>query len=360
MDMISILRAIRQLEQPAVLATVIEVEGHAYRKAGAAMLLLSNGESIGTVSPGCIESDLFERISSVCETGRYVVVEYNMDPDEDPIWGEAVGCGGVIKVLLEPVSGAFRELLLEALHVLDTGRDVRIVRSLQGEELHYEIVAQEGEKSSELATDWEFDLLLSNRQRVILFGAGPDAVPIYQLLAQSSFHVIVADWRPNLLGSFPGAECYIGTPERLRNQLQLNHDDAVLVCSHQLYYDREMIQWALTAGPRYIGVMGSSKRIDLLFDGQVPPPAVKAPVGLSIGAEGPYEIAVSIAAELIGLRKQWRSLVREDHDPKGEQHERVRHLFGGGAEQPHGQTEVAARAFTGRSARQYGSSCSIG
>lgn len=360
MDMINILHAASQLEQPAVLATVVEVEGHAYRKAGAAMLLLANGNSVGTVSPGCIESDLLERVLPVYEAGRYEMAEYNMQPDEDPIWGESVGCGGVIRILLEPVAGELRNVLLDAWRLLETGIELLLVRSFRGEELCYELQRKGAEAAlCEPACEWQFATLLAKRQRVVLFGAGPDAVPIYQMLTQSSFHVVVADWRPGRLASFPEAEQHLGTPEQLKGKLKLNESDAVIVCSHHLYYDREMIVWSLSCRPRYIGVMGSKKRIGMLFDGEPLPANVKAPIGLSIGAEGPYEIAVSITAELIGLRKGW-SNDQPTNLSKGEKDEYSGHLSGGGPEQPHGQTEATARAFAGRSARQHGASCSLG
>ncbi|GMK48260.1 xanthine dehydrogenase [Paenibacillus glycanilyticus] len=361
MDMINILRTIRRLDQPAVLATIIGVEGHAYRKAGAAMLLPLSGDTVGTVSPGCIESDLLERVPSIWETNRYEIAEYNMDPDDDPIWGEAVGCGGVIRVLLEPIEGTLRTILTDALDLLDRGREVQLVRRLKGEVLCYELSAEEviPLPSGQSGYDWQFSLHLTNRQRVILFGAGPDAVSIYQLLTQSSFHVIVADWRPRLLAAYPDAEHYLGTPGQLKEMLHLDTEAAVIVCSHHLRYDREMIEWALTSNSKYIGVMGSTKRIGMLFDGDAPPVNVKAPVGLSIGAEGPYEIAVSIAAELIALRYQWRNKQKADRQ-KEERHEPIRNIFGGRTEQPNGQAEAAARAFAGRSARQSGASCSLG
>ena len=360
MDMINILRTIRQLEQPAILATIIEVTGHAYRKAGAAMLLIPGGESVGTVSPGCIESDLLERVPLLWEANRYEIAEYNMEPDEDPIWGESVGCGGIIRIPLEPVAGELRQFLIEALARLEAGREVRLVRYLRSQELYYELSCTEIESLTPVQScDWRFSVLFSNRQRVILFGAGPDALPIYQLLTQSSFHVAVADWRPGLLGAFQGAEQYHGTPALLKEKLRLNEEDAIIICSHHLYYDREMIEWSIDSHPRYIGVMGSAKRIGMLFNGESPPANVKAPIGLSIGAEGPYEIAVSIAAELIGLRKKWRD-GQIDNRQKEEGHESIRNLFGGGAEQPYGQAEAAARAFAGNRVGQYGSSCSIG
>lgn len=359
MDMLDILRAIGQLEQPAVLATIIEVEGHAYRKAGAAMLLMENGETVGTVSPGCIESDLMERVTAVSEAGRYEMVEYNMQPDEDPIWGESVGCGGVIRILLEPVEGKLREVLLIALEQLNRGLEVQLSREIRGQELFYELYTKNTAViAASKPYDWRYSMTVTPRQRVILFGAGLDAIPIYHLLTQSSFHVIVADWRPGLLASFSGAEIALGTPGRLEGELQLHENDAVIVCSHHLHYDREMIQLSLAHKARYIGVMGSSKRINRLFDGENPPVNVKAPIGLSIGAEGPYEIAVSITAELIALRKDWQNKNLQSN--KEARNDHIRNLFGSGTEQSDGQTEAAARAFPGLSARQYGASCSIG
>ncbi|MGO4106719.1 XdhC family protein [Paenibacillus sp. YAF4_2] len=357
MDMLDILRAIRQLEQPAVLATIVEVEGHAYRKAGAAMLLKWSGETVGTVSPGCIESDLLERVPAICEANQYEMVEYNMQPDEDPIWGESVGCGGVIRILLEPVEGELRELLLTMLEHLNRGLEVQLSREIRDQELCYELCTKDTAVIS-TSNDWRYSMVLKPRQRVILFGAGLDAIPIYHLLTQSSFRVIVADWRPGLLASFSGAEIALGTPGRLEGELQLHENDAVIVCSHHLHYDREMIHMSLAQKARYIGVMGSSKRINMLFEGENPPANVKAPIGLSIGAEGPYEIAVSITAELIALRKEW--LNKNQQSNKEARNDHIRNLFGGGAEQSDGQTEAAARAFPGLSARQYGASCSIG
>ncbi|MNC62066.1 putative xanthine dehydrogenase subunit A [compost metagenome] len=94
----------------------------------------------------------------------------------------------------------------------------------------------------------------------------------------------------------------------------------------------------IACDPRYIGIIGSKARIALLLEGLKVPKSLHAPVGLSIGGEGPEEIAVSIVAELIQVRRAHSRKIRKD----GVCFENSRHLFGGGSEQPDGAIESFA------------------
>lgn len=367
MDMHHVLNAVRVLKQPAMLATIISVEGHAYRKTGASMLIMEDGSVVGTISPGCLEGDLKERVTAITAiAGGWEVISYNLDPDEDAIWGDAIGCGGKMEVLAEAVDGLLLQALHRMAHLLAQGETVRFVRFVAGNELEYEFEysAASNEFANALNPDGDrthlFTTAVSPRDRAIVFGAGMDAEPINRLLQQSGFRVVIADWRLSLLDSerFAGAElAHSLTSEELVRKVELKSGDYVIVLSHQLRRDREWIQACIVHGAKYIGVIGSRRRIELLFEGMPIPPSVHAPIGLDIGADGPHEIAVSVAAEMISVRTAARRAKASVSG--GGRNESVRDLFSGREKQSNGEAEARAGAEQRRSAWQPGAACSF-
>src|SRR5918998_4381218 len=86
------------------LATVVSVEGSSYRRPGARMLVCEGGVSTGTISAGCLESDVIEHAKKVIKTGEAVLVEYDTASTSDEMaWGLGLGCNGVVRVLVEPL-----------------------------------------------------------------------------------------------------------------------------------------------------------------------------------------------------------------------------------------------------------------
>lgn len=185
-----------------------------------------------------------------------------------------------------------------------------------------------------------FEMMLAPQPRLVLFGAGGDLDPIFRQAAALGFRIAVADWRPGAATPerFPGAELAVGTAGAIVEALGVSPADYVVVCGHQLRKDREMIEALLPIGPAYLGVMGSRRRVELLFDGLPKPPFVRAPVGLDIGADGPEEIAVSIAAELVAIRSRGRSRKGGSGDADS------RHCAGCWPEPKNGETEAVPRA----------------
>ncbi|MDI4646266.1 XdhC family protein [Cohnella hashimotonis] len=295
---------------PAVLATVIGVEGHAYRKPGAMMLLYADGRTCGTISPGCMESDLRERTAGLLAAGRCEIVKYDMRPEEDAMWGEAVGCGGIVDVLLEPLTGEAAAAFREVGARLRDGEGAFVLRYRRGAEIAYEVRAPQGAGKPALRATEKIGRLLYAQTvtpgpRLLLFGAGLDAEPVARMAIALGFKVVVADWRPGLLlqARFPGAELVCGSPAKVAVALGAGPSDYALVMGHQLQKDRALLEVLLPASPAYVGVIGSARRIAHLFDGLPMPAFVRAPVGLRIGAEGAEEIAVSIAAQLVAVRR---------------------------------------------------------
>ena len=97
-------RRLSEAGERLVLCTIVETEGSTYRKAGARMLVDGHGNYFGVLGGGCFEGDLVERSRGVIQTGEPALVQYDMRGDEDLIWGLGLGCNGLVKLLLQPLS----------------------------------------------------------------------------------------------------------------------------------------------------------------------------------------------------------------------------------------------------------------
>jgi xanthine dehydrogenase accessory factor len=308
-----ILQNIADGHQRSVLVTTVSVEGHAYRKAGAMMLLMEDGSSIGSISPGCMEADLLERVEGILVSNTHQLVEYDMKSEDDAAWGEAIGCGGTVRVLLEPVAGVLLEHLLEVKRKLDQNIAVNVKRVIveESKSIRYKLITARaaGFENQQMYQLNEQELIVSTvfspMLRLIIFGAGNDAIPVAQLARRVGFQVIIADWRAGLCTNerFQDAAFIIGFPKKSLMHLNLTEQDYVIVMSHHLRWDREFVQNMLSNRVKYAGIMGSKARTNRVLEGITVPPWFHTPVGLHISAEGPEEIAISIMAELISIRR---------------------------------------------------------
>lgn len=371
MEIHDIVMHIHRNNLPAVLATLIEVEGHSYRKAGAVMLFFEGG-TLGSLSPGCLESDLQLRTTEVWERGIPEMVEYDMLSPDDFSWGEAVGCGGKIKVVLEPVKGELYKVLQNVNNRLDQGEDLVLFREVAGERYAYTLESGGGnqlpqcENNARLSHQTKeslaegkfkttssglvaFRTLFVPKPRLVIFGGGHDAGPVAEFASRVGFRIAVADWREGSLQiAFPGAERLICSPADAVLRLGVGRGDYVLICSHQFQRDRQFLEKVIPQAPHYIGIIGSKARISLLLEGLDTPESLHAPVGLSIGGEGPEEIAVSIVAELISIRRAYLQ-----QQPKGvENDESSRYISGSRAEQADGSVQSFTEAISGSLSRE--------
>ena len=143
-----------------VLATVVAVDGNAYRRPGAKMLLAEDAD-VGTITAGCLEDELRSAAARVRETGELEIVTYDM-MDDDDVWGLGMGCNGIIEVLLEPLDETF----FPAVEAFDAGRDVAILtvlsgdgeRLVRGDRAYYDpdddrLFTPDGRKNDERSTD---------------------------------------------------------------------------------------------------------------------------------------------------------------------------------------------------------------
>ena len=116
----------------AVLATVVKTGGSSYRRAGAHMLILANGATIGSISGGCLEQDVIAHAEQVRQSGKRKLLSYDTTPEEDVLFGVGLGCKGVIEILVEPISQAAEKLQIVE-QVYATGKSAFIRHGYGGQ-----------------------------------------------------------------------------------------------------------------------------------------------------------------------------------------------------------------------------------
>jgi xanthine/CO dehydrogenase XdhC/CoxF family maturation factor len=315
--------------ETGVLATVVYVEGSAYRRAGARALLLPDDEVVGVISGGCLEGDLVLRARGVRESGEALRVRYDARGEDDLIWGLGLGCAGLVDVLLQPVTRQ------------DPGPLPRLREAASGQEpaALATVIAREGEVAPPLGaaaplaaaernellalggarTRWRegqgfrvelLEEIVAPPVPLLVFGAGPDVAPVVRLGAALGFAVRVYDpsaGRPRG-DRFPEAlEVVACPPERAGELCVVTPQSAVLVMTHHYLHDKALLGWLLGTPARYLGVLGPRRRTeDLLADLRAEGVAVTeealervhGPAGLDLGADGPAEIALALLAEI--------------------------------------------------------------
>ncbi|MFC4809566.1 XdhC family protein [Paenibacillus sp. GCM10023250] len=355
MDMAALVSLIAELpdEDVPVLATVARVSGHAYRKQSAAMLFLPGGGRAGSVSAGCLEDDLQARAAAVAESGKPACAAYNLRSEGDAVWGEAMGCGGEITVLLEAVAGELRQLLNLAAICLAKEIETTLERTWGEAAVAYtlrcgaDVIASAGRGGADRSRGrkpaaaepddagpdaagpdaesrsgrWRLAVKIAPKTRLVLFGDGEDARAIAGIAEGIGFRAVTADWRDSRRGRADA----VGTPAELVDALRLGEGDYLVLCSHRLDVERRLLGLVLPLGLRYIGIIGSRTRIRMLFEGLERTPNVHAPAGLPLPADGPREIAVSVAAQLIETRHASAAANEE----RKMRHENRRDIFGG-------------------------------
>jgi xanthine/CO dehydrogenase XdhC/CoxF family maturation factor len=347
----AILQAIeesRRTGKTAILATVVQVEGSAYRRPGARMLMTEDGWRAGSVSGGCLESDLLERAWPLTASGEAALVSYDTTDESDAVLGVGVGCRGVVRILVErlapdrqPDAVAF---LADCLRRREAGALVTVIarEGAVGAKvgarllLHADGRVVSDITDAELAARVEQDArsaLVSGRPAVkvyslpagaatafieavrpplpfLVFGAGHDAPPMVRVAKELGWHVTVIDARPAFAtrGRFPEADEVIACPpEAIPERVRLDPETVAVVMTHSYLQDQRLLEVLLPSPVRYLGILGPRSRTQRLLsdlaaqgvawtDGQMA--RVYAPVGLDIGADGPEEITLAVLAEI--------------------------------------------------------------
>ena len=328
----ALLERLQALDAPAALATVITTAGSTYRKAGARMLIESDGRLTGLLSGGCLEHDLREYARAVIANGLAQVVEYDLRTADDLVFGLGAGCEGAMRILVEPLArdGALARGLAAAGSRLAVGDGVALAVVHGGGELGTrpwsgstgdgaelgracEAAAATGRSTSLEWTDSTgrheaWIQALAPVPHVLICGAGPDAEPLVALLAGLRMRITITDHRPAYAGPgrFPGAKVLLGSAATLAERVALGDCFAAVVMSHHLESDEAYLRVLAGAPVAHVGLLGPRPRREKLLDALAAAaiplrPRLRGPVGLDIGAATPEAIALAIAAELHAL-----------------------------------------------------------
>ncbi len=337
-DLDAILRARSRSRGPLVLATVVAVSGSAYRRPGARMLMSEEGWLAGGISGGCLEADIVRKAFFWTTTGpRLLRYDSTSDSEEDEgAFSFALGCNGVVDVLLERCEAGAEEALSFAAEARQAGRRAVVATVYRGPANAVGsrlLLRDDGTEAGTLAgalrdavRDAAREALTAGKtwsgpcggadvlvevvdppHALVLFGSGFDVVPVVNQAVGLGWHVTVVADRPaeSLRSRFPRAHAVVSAKAvNAVEALALSPRTLAVLMTHSLPQDRELLARLLPRPLRYLGVLGPRSRTDrVLAELSSEPTAAQlqklhAPVGLDLGAEGAEEIALSIIAEL--------------------------------------------------------------
>ncbi|MCX6598075.1 MAG: XdhC family protein [Acidobacteria bacterium] len=330
-----------------VLATVVHVEGSAYRRPGARMWIGSDGHCVGTISGGCLEGEVARKASWWTAGARPVLRVYDTSSDDDAVWEFGLGCNGVISVLLERSAAPATAALLTYLDACQRERRATVVATVVRAAEHscfhtgdhfFDVFPAElagpcaetlklGRSRLLCLPDAELFLEhIAPPQRLVVFGAGHDVVPVVNAASLLGWEITVADVRSGYTKAqrFPGAARVVTLPPNGSIAgLDIGPDTAVVMMTHNFPLDEKLLPQILPLDPPYLGLLGPWQRTERLYRQLgLRPEGVNlhAPVGLDLGGDAPESIALAIVAEIqsvfcgrTGAPLRWRR--RAIHDP---------------------------------------------
>jgi xanthine/CO dehydrogenase XdhC/CoxF family maturation factor len=336
------LSAAAQRRAPAVLCTVMGVEGSVYRGAGARMVITGTNTT-GAVSGGCLEADLVARAPDVIASGSAELARYDTRVSDDVVLGLGLGCQGIIDVLMEPLAGASLDEAIALYERIAARRDpvtvVTLLRTAGDLPVGARVIVDaagkviEGDERVLSLPDDISRETIRPATPLVICGAGTDAIPLVRLAKQMGWHVTVVDHRASFVTAerFPEADVLVcanltSNEASLASRITIDQRTMAVVMAHSAAHDRAYLHAMLDAHASYVGVLGPRRRtMELLgeraVDGNLPD-AVHAPVGLDLGAESPDEIALAIVAEVAAVNAGRRGGLLRDH--RGPIHDRNR------------------------------------
>ncbi len=290
---------------PVTVGTIVKTWGSAPRPVGSMVAVRGDGRVSGSVSGGCVEDDLIDKVKAqAVARDKPAVVTYGITNEEATRWG--LPCGGTLELVLEPVGKDtdFRQLL----GII--GRQELIGRRLDLDSGKSELVP--GSWSDALEFDGrQLFTVHGPRWRLVLIGAGQLTRYLAEMAKMLDYHVTVIDPRDEYAAGWdaPGIPLDRGMPDDVIAAMNLDGHSAVVALTHDPKLDDLALMEALKSAAFYVGAIGSKKNNDarrkrlVEFDlSEAEIARLRGPVGLYIGSKTPPEIAVAIVAEMTAVR----------------------------------------------------------
>jgi xanthine dehydrogenase accessory factor len=254
MDIYEEIVQLRREGRRCALATIINVRGSIPSFETAKMLVRDDGTIAGTIGGGCVEAEVWQAAKEVMQDEKPRSLTFNLN--NNPKYDSGLVCGGTLEVYIEPVLPA---------------------------------------------------------STLYIFGAGHVALNLYKVARMAGFDVIVVDDREAYANRerFPEAkDIYAEDFDRVLNQLSPSESSYLVITTRGHRDDMRVLRWAVETPARYIGMIGSQRKVIAIYKeleregiAREKLERVYAPMGIDIGAITPEEIAVSVGAELIAIRR---------------------------------------------------------
>ncbi|WP_409292603.1 XdhC family protein [Peribacillus sp. SCS-37] len=323
-----------------IIGTIISTKGSTYQKSGAKCFISEDGILTGLLSGGCVEGDLKEYIQEILATGVPRIIQYDFQDEGDLVWGLGLGCNGKLNIFLEPylpsdskrkaavIDQFFLSTQTKPLHritIVDSN-DISLIGTSwvvdpESEEIpnipfqeilqdyngvrltHKNYLSFVGGKFN-LEVFYEFT---EPAPKLVVFGAGPDAIPLVRIAKTLNWHVTVLDYRTAFATKekFPEADMLVVYRAGKVPEIDINQNSYVVLMTHNFIQDQIILEGILKMDPSYIGVLGPRKRTDQLIRTSETLGAntklhqIHGPIGLDLGSKTPEEIALSILAEIM-------------------------------------------------------------
>ncbi len=295
----------RKAGHRVTLGTIVKTWGSAPRPVGALVVIRDDGQVVGSVSGGCVEDDLIEKVrANAVAKDLPQVVTYGVTNEEATRWG--LPCGGTLQLVLEPVTEKSR--LAELLETISKQQLVhRRLDMATGD-----VTLKPGSAKDALEFDGKvLSTVHGPRWRLILIGAGQLTRYLAEMAHMLDYHVLVIDPREEYANGWDvkGIELDRGMPDDIVARANLDGHSAVVALTHDPKLDDLALMEALKSPAFYVGAIGSKKNNDArrkrleefdLAAGEIA--RLRGPVGLYLGSKTPPEIAVAILAEMTAVR----------------------------------------------------------
>ncbi len=348
-DVLAAIESLSAQGQRMALATIVAVRGSTYRRPGARLLVPEEGAPVGNISGGCLEGDVADMARVVMEEGRARLAGWDLTADDDAVWGLGLGCNGAIEVFIEPadkaaeVAGALRMALDEERPIsvvtvlesaapgVDPGARIVVrpgaadhdgslgdpnVDAAAAEAARLQLSAERSEIHVLPGDVRAFVEVLEPPLRLLVCGAGHDAIPLVRTASVLGWNAIVVDDRPAFLTKdrFPGAGGFVEVedPQTAAKVAPVDERTYVVVMTHNFLRDKDYVRSFLGSPAAYIGMLGPAARTERLLmelrdEGvqisEEDRARIHGPAGLDLGGEGPEEIAESILAEIVAVKR---------------------------------------------------------
>jgi len=299
------------------LGTIVKTWGSAPRPVGALVAIRDDGQVSGSVSGGCVEDDLIEKVRArAIADEKPSLVTYGVTNEEATRWG--LPCGGTLQVVLEPVT--------------EKSGVAQLLETISKQQLVRRRLEMDSGRVTLAAGTWkdaiEFDgkvltTLHGPRWRLMLIGGGQLTRYLAEMAKMLDYHVTVVDPREEYADGWDvqGVALDRGMPDDVLLKLNLDGHSAVVALTHDPKLDDMALLEALKSPAFYVGAIGSKKNNDARrqrlaeFDlAEAEIARLRGPVGLYIGSKTPPEIAIAILAELTAVR---HGVARPDWAEKG-------------------------------------------